>query len=273
MPQALTIQPQSPATSFPVASRSIPAASARSTSAPAYVVVSPAPDNPLIVGSGVATGLGTILLFVVALFAFLAALRQLREIKTERTANVIRDASSEIVERLLGFFDVAADIRVSREALRVLYFRLLPARPEVLRSKKTKDVSQAAETVASLLQSEIDADLVGETAPKTGATDALREKELRKRVIAAMNLLERFEVLCNGQVIDRELLMENQDYNIAGTYYVLEPILRYLVREENFDFEPVRELANVALAHAQGWLAADHGLHDARFESLADEDE
>jgi hypothetical protein len=225
-------------------------------------------DSPWAVASAIATAVATCALAILAVFALSAALGQLKAVKTERTVKLIDEISSPDIENLLGFFDYAADIRVSRAAVKMLYFKLLESRPPELRTKRVQDVDHSASGIAALMLRDLNEELKGDKVKQSAVTDARREVELRKRVLQAMNLLERSAILADSRLIDADILLDAHDYNIAATYYVLEPILEYFVQHENFQFEPARHYALAALAHVKMWIAKDHALADANFHPL-----
>jgi hypothetical protein len=218
-------------------------------------VVSASHDN----GWSIAASVATIGLCLIAAVALYVAAKQLGTIKDERTVKLIEEASSTM-EELLGFFDFAADVRVSREAFSNLYKRLIRARPVDLRLDPTDDVAAASQTVLALIENDLDE-------VDSGPPDTIRERELRERVVAVTNFLERVSTLIEQKVINGKLFLQNQDYNIVASYYVLEPILQDLQRHEGFDFNDTRKLAVEAQPYLT-WLRKDHILRQVTFLEL-----
>lgn len=210
-------------------------------------------------GWAIAASVATIGLCLIAAVALYVAAKQLRTVKDERTVNLIEEASSTM-EELLGFFDFAADVRVSREAFSNLYKRLIRARPAELRVDPADDVAAASQIVLALIEEDLDDG-------DSGARETVRERELRERVLAVTNFLERVSTLIERKVINAKLFLQNQDYNIVAPYYVLEPILQDLQRHEGFDFNDARKLAVQAQPYLT-WLRKDHVLRQAAFLEL-----
>jgi hypothetical protein len=207
-------------------------------------------------GWSVAASVATVGLFLIAGAALYVAAKQLATVKDERTVTLIEEASSEM-EELLGFFDFAADVRISREAFSRLYERLIPARPAELREGFTNDVGAASQVVVGLIEDDLDG-------VDSGSRDTVRERELRERMLSVTNFLERVATLIEKKVINEKLFLQNQAYNIVASYYVLEPMLQDLQTREGFDFDDARRLALQAQPYLT-WLPEDHVLRRAAF--------
>jgi hypothetical protein len=220
---------------------------------PAVVsIVPPQHDS----GWAIAVSIATLGLFLIAALALIVAMKQLGTVKDERTVKLIEEASSKM-EDLLGFFDFAADVRVSREAFSDLYKRLIAARPAELRSQPVDDVGVASRAVLRLIEDDLDCE-------DPGGRDTLRERKLRDRILAVTNFLERVSTLIEKKVVNGPLFLGSQDYNIVAPYYVLEPILQDLHKHEGFDFDDARTLAVEAQPYLT-WLPPDHVLRAATF--------
>jgi hypothetical protein len=215
--------------------------------------------------------LGTLVLAATAVVAAVLAVSQLNEAKqqrdqrsnlaaVERTNEFIHEYMSDSMEDILGFFDFAADIRVTRLAFEQLYFKLLQSRPAEIRERKAADPKSYATAVAKYMREDLASQT--EVAP---LDDRALESRLRTRILTATNLLERTASLVSSGYLDEKLLIESQSYNIAATFYVLQPVLLHFVREENFEFEAIKNLSIKALKPALERLPQDHGLNEADF--------
>lgn len=216
-------------------------------------------DNAWLVGSSVATALFTLGLLVVAAWALIVARRQLGTVKDERTVKLIEEASSTM-ESLLGFFDFAADVRVSRAAFSELFKRLITARPAEVRTDHVEDTAKASQVVLRLIEADLDG-----TDPEH--RDTLREEQLRERILTVTNFLERVNTLISKDAINGDLFLQSEAYNVVAPYYVLEPILNDLQTHEGFDFNDARSLATLAQPHLN-WLPNDHILRTTSFNQL-----
>jgi|GEM_PF-2781601 len=214
-------------------------------------------------GWALAASVATIGLFFVAVAALCVAAKQLATVKDERTVKLIEEASSEM-EELLGFFDFAADVQLSRGAFSNLYERLIRARPAELRQNFSDDVRTASQVVVELIEDDLDG-------VDSGSRDTVRERDLRKRVLAVTNFLERVSTLIEKNVINGELFLQNQAYNIVAPFYILEPMLQDLESNEGFDFDDARKLAMQAQPYLT-WLPKDHVLRRAAFSEPMEDD-
>ena len=80
------------------------------------------------------------------------------------------------MERVLGFFDFAADKNVSRRAFSDLFAKLIKARADALRNKHVSDVNEASTIADALILAEINEAIAGSARTPSGE---LQERELR----------------------------------------------------------------------------------------------
>lgn len=204
----------------------------------------------------------------VAIWAYFTARDQLTATKIDRTTRVLEETSSEDMEFVFGFFDVSADLRASRAACTELFERLVLSRPEPLRIVQETLTRPAIDAAIEEMLEDLDRSI--DTAEKIEEpNDRLREQEFRNRLITVANVCEKVWVLSNARAIDLELFLGDQDYNVASTYYVLEEVLRYLVREEYFNFDDFRSIAILARAHHARRSDGNKDLVRAEFAALA----
>lgn len=204
-------------------------------------------------------------LFLVSVVALSVACGQLRTVKTERTIRLIKEISSEKMERVLGFFDFAADKNVSRRAFSDLFAKLIKARADALRNKHVSDVNEASTIADALILAEINEAIAGSARTPSGE---LQERELRRRIVEATNFFERVWALVNHRTVNAGMFLASQDYNVVAPYYVLEEVLNDLVKHEDFDFDEFRQLVKRAQPFLNKWLPDGDPLRVAKFEEL-----
>jgi hypothetical protein len=85
-----------------------------------------------------------------------------------------------------------------------------------------------------------------ETQPDADGTEPTREDRAmacKNQIITAANLCELAHALLEQDVIDADLLLADQGYNIASTYFIVQDALADLCKEEHFNFDDFRLLA------------------------------
>lgn len=204
-------------------------------------------------------GLGAIAVAVAAFLGLRAAFRQIDALKasrtdavitarTQRTAELLAEFGTEDMEYRFGFFDAAYSIFDSREFFNNPYDEFVVATRRKLRAM---DRAERLAVVRKESTSYIDYQLDPE-----GDTSKIRKSDratgCKNEIIAIANLCERAWVLMERAVIDADLLLADQAYNIASTYFIVQDALADLCREEHFNFDDFRQIALRARDYLRG---------------------
>lgn len=198
------------------------------------------------------TALGTVVLAAVAIVAYFAALGQLdaakraredavRIAKAERTAELLAAFGTEDMEFTFGFFDAAADVAESREVFNELYQSLVVASSQEFRAKpREQRMAQLRHEAIEYLDEQR-----GHDAPSLASRDD-RATACKNEIVTVANLCERAWVLLHNDVIDGKTFLDDQGYDIASTYFIVQDALADLCKEEHFNFDDFRSLALMA---------------------------
>jgi len=223
--------------------------------------------------------IGTLVLAVTAILAYRAALGQTAEwrriARIERTAELIREASSQDIQDLVDFFDYDPDHRYNRIAVTELYRTLDRARESIEGEMEQDDpVWRPEANIVSALRrwmsENLDDDIADEKTMRPYLTDVERFDRLRGWVLDLANFYERVYVLLENEVVDRDIFFQaNQDYNIVVCYFILEDVLRILDDDEGYDWDDFRKVALLAQRHFRTRPEYNPVLADAVFASLS----
>jgi hypothetical protein len=212
--------------------------------------------------------IAAVIVAAVAIWAYSTARKQLEASKIDRTVALIRLASCEDMEFTFGFFDVSADLRASRAACTALFNRLVQSRPIALREVGEEVTQEAVQVAIDEMLNELDNTIIDHP---TEPTDRRRELAFRNKLFTLTNFCETAWVQAQTGSSDLDMFLADQDYNVASSYYVLENVLQYLVREEHFDFEDFRSIALAAQRHHCRRPNPSDAIAEARFRPLSDD--
>jgi hypothetical protein len=222
--------------------------------------VGASPENPLVNLHVDWMGLGTWALVLVAVVALYLTMEQIKEAQTisrsERTDLRLHEAFGDI-QKLVDFFDEAADPRISREALKELFKDLHPgtnaaAPPDHYGSWKPDPLAMR----------EI------KTSFRGNLGDVAAKAQLTTEVVKLADFYERIFILMDKRVIDPDIFLStNQDYNIVASYYVLEHVL-WILAAESYEWDDFRDLALLAQGRYKKRPRANSVLSNAKFEKI-----
>lgn len=169
--------------------------------------------------------------------------------RTQRTSELLAAFGTDDMEYRFGFFDAAYDIQDSREVFNGLYHDLVIAtRRRLLSLHRAERIETVRSESMQYLEYQIDPN--GEADQKIKRAD--RASAFKNEIISVANLCERAWALMQAHAIDDDLLLAEQAYNIASTYYIAQDALADLVREEHFNFDDFRSIALRARDHLKG---------------------
>ena len=195
-------------------------------------------------------GIGAIVVSAAAVAGFCIAVNQVEALKAtrkdaadiaraERTTELLSEFGSDDMEYRFGFFDAAYNVVDSREVFNDIFDSF------VVSSRRKFRAMDRAERLAAMRKESIeyiDSDLQAESgSSKINKRD--RASVCKNEIIAVANLCERTWALMEKAVIDGDLLLADQAYNIASTYFIAQDALGDLCREEHFNFDDFREIA------------------------------
>jgi hypothetical protein len=143
------------------------------------------------------------------------------------------------MEYRFGFFDAAYSILDSREVFNALYDDYVVATRRKLREMgHIERLATIRKESTDYLDYQLDP---GGDGSKIKRAD--RATACKNEIIALANLCERAWVLIDGGAVDESLLLADQAYNIASTYFIAQDALADLCREEHFNFDDFRHIA------------------------------
>jgi len=177
---------------------------------------------------------------------------------------LLKEFGEDHVEYLFGFFDIAYDIDDSRDTCMGLYRAL------VVPQRDRKRAVASREDRLDVLKGEMLKVIELEIGPDDDTTDDDRADNFRNKVIEAANLCERAWVLIEQKAIDAGFFFADQAYNVASSYYALEPILSDLCKEERFNFDDYRNIAVAAQKYIRKHGGYDPRIANATFSPLPD---
>lgn len=204
-------------------------------------------------------GLGAVGVAVIAGLGLKAAFDQIREVResraeaariarTERTTELLAEFGTDDMEYTFGFFDAAYSVFDSREIFNAIFDESVVATRRRLRSmERTERLAAVRKESVAYLDYELDPD-----GGSSKIKRADRATACKNEIITTANLCKRAWALMDRNAVDADLLLADQAYNIASTYFIAQDALADLCREEHFNFDDFRSTALRARDYLKG---------------------